>query len=81
MKWLPIVDIESIMHHGRAWCPWRGYTHDAKPEAESQDASFSCEREMRPKGVAAASHTTRGPLATGRTAALAGRCSDSLPFP
>jgi len=35
VKWLPIVDTESIMQLGRAWCPWRGQTHDAKPEAQT----------------------------------------------
>ena len=46
-----------------------------------QDASLSYEKERQPMGVAAASHMTQGPLATGRTAALAGRGNGSLPFP
>jgi hypothetical protein len=46
-----------------------------------QDVSFSYERERPPRWVPAASHTRRGLLATGRTAALVGRGSDSLSFP
>ena len=49
-----------------------------------QNASFSREREIRPvRGpmvVTAASHMTRGSLATGHTDALVDRGNDSRPF-
>lgn len=45
---MPIVDVELVKQHGRAYCPRRGHTPDAKPEAQISDASFSHEKEKRP---------------------------------
>ena len=49
-----------------------------------QNVSFLREREIRlvrgPMGATAASHTTRGSLATGHTGALVDRGNDSRPF-
>ena len=62
--------------------------HDAKREktARQDAAAFSHEREMQqlarrgPVGVTAASHMTRGSLATVRMAVLVDRDTDSPPF-